>query len=134
MNKLFIPKQRETAAAINDLDMHLIVDADRVIRERGIAETTAEQTAQDIANWEYEDVAFVWRINPTEGICRDVSQDIAEQALHIMVNSADDLDKVPDFIERHASDLLAKLRRELAQDMATERRHQRELTAAFQQR
>jgi hypothetical protein len=66
--------------AIKDQMIYLVVTADQdgaSLPERKLSDLDRATTVKDIASGQYEDLIQVIECNPVEGICRDVTEDIA---------------------------------------------------------
>lgn len=90
-------------AAANYLDREIVVeiDSDGTLRERDVSDCTVEQMVKDIVSGEARDPAHIISFNPTEGISRDVSEDVARAALALFASKETELngwDDVPAFL------------------------------------
>ena len=74
------------------------------VRERNLAETDRKLIVADIASGEIEDMVQVLEINPVEGTCRDVTEDIARDVMTVWANEGPSLsDWQFEFVEMHVS-------------------------------
>lgn len=74
------------------------------VRERDVADTDRKTTVADIASGEIEDMVQVLELNPVEGTCRDVTEDIAREVMTVWANEAEPLlDRQFDFVEQFVS-------------------------------
>lgn len=74
------------------------------VRERDVADTDRKTTVADISSGEIEDVVQVLEVNPVEGTCRDVTEDIAREVMTAWANDAEPLlDWQFDFVEQFVS-------------------------------
>lgn len=115
-----------TALSIADhLDKQfcIILDTEGVCRERSAGMLNRASVIEDIATGEIEDAAFVIEFNPTEGTSRDISEDIAREALKALDDKRGILEdgfEVPSFIQAHCPDFLDRIMEEVAADAADE--------------
>lgn len=66
--------------AIKDQMIYLVVTAHKdgsYLPERKLSDLDRATTVKDIADGQYEDLIQVIECNPVEGICQDVTEDIA---------------------------------------------------------
>jgi len=61
------------------------------VRERDVADTDRRTTVADIASGEIEDVVQILELNPVEGTCRDVTEDIARDVMTAWADDAEPL-------------------------------------------
>lgn len=90
--------------AIKDQMIYLVVAADKdgdYLPERCVSDLDRATTVKDIADGRYEDLIQVIECNPVEGICRDVTDDIAWEVSAIWSRDGQSLsDWQRDFIEQ----------------------------------
>lgn len=63
-------------------EFYLVIDRDGYLRERSPSDMTREETVRDILNGQFDSVAHVFCICPEEGICRNVTEDIARDVMN----------------------------------------------------
>lgn len=90
--------------AIKDQMIYLLVAADKggaYLPERKLSDLDRATTVKDIAAGQYEDLIQVIELNPVEGICRDVTEDMAWEVSAIWSANGEPLsDWQRDFIEQ----------------------------------
>lgn len=90
--------------AIKDQMIYLLVAADKggaYLPERKLSDLDRATTVKDIADGQYEDLIQVIELNPVEGTCRDVTEDIAWEVSAIWSANGEPLsDWQQDFIEQ----------------------------------
>lgn len=90
--------------AIKDHMIYLVVAADKdgaYLPERKLSDLDRATTVKDIADGQYEDLIQVIELNPVEGICRDVTEDIAWEVSAIWSANGEQLSNwQQDFIEQ----------------------------------
>lgn len=90
--------------AIKDQMIYLLVAADKggaYLPERKLSDLDRATTVKDIAAGQYEDLIQVIELNPVEGTCRDVTEDIAWEVSAIWSANGEPLsDWQQDFIEQ----------------------------------
>jgi hypothetical protein len=70
--------------------------------ERNVSDLDRASTVNDIANGQLEGLVSVLECNPAEGICHDVTEDIAQEVMTIWSNEGETLhDWQVEFIEVH---------------------------------
>lgn len=125
-----------TALSIADhLDKQfcIILDTEGVCRERSAGMLNRASVIEDIATGEIEYAAFVIEFNPTEGSSRDISEDVARDALKALDarGIVEDGFDVPSFIKAHCPDYLDTLLKEIAADAADEADYRRKCQRDF---
>lgn len=58
-------------------ELYLVIDRDGMLRARSAGAMTRDETVRDILGGEFTSVAFVYCICPSEGSCRNVTEDVA---------------------------------------------------------
>ena len=90
--------------AIKDQMICLLVAADKggaYLPERKLSDLDRATVIKDIAGGQYEDLIQVIELNPVEGTCRDVTEDIAWEVSAIWSANGEPLsDWQQDFIEQ----------------------------------
>ena len=116
-----------------DKEFVVIIDTDGVLRERSAGTLNRASVIEDIATGEIEDAAHVLAFNPTEGNSRDISEDIALDALKALDarGIVEDGFDVPSFIKAHCPDYLDTLLQDIAEDAAEEAAYRRDLQRDF---
>ena len=72
--------------------------------ERRLSDLDRKTTIKDIASGEIEDLVQVLECNPVEGICRDVTTDIAREVMDVWANNGEPIsNRQKNFIELHVS-------------------------------
>ena len=90
--------------AIKDQMIYLVVAGHKAgdyLPERNLSDLDRATTVKDITDGQYEDLIQVIELNPVEGICRDVTEDIAWKVSAIWSANGEPLsDWQQDFIEQ----------------------------------
>lgn len=90
--------------AIKDQMIYLVIGTDKdgaYLPEQRISDLDRATVIKDIADGQYEDLIQVIECNPVEGICRDVTEDIAWEVSAIWSANGEQLsDWQQDFIEQ----------------------------------
>ena len=90
--------------AIKDQMIYLVIGTDKdgaYLPERKLSDLDRATTVKDIAAGQYEDLIQVIELNPVEGICRDVTEDIAWEVSALWSRDGEPLsDRQRDFIEQ----------------------------------
>jgi hypothetical protein len=124
MNPPLSGRDLSRARSISDTDL-FIVEADIVVRgrreryfaERDAARANRRDTLADIVSGQIARVRRVLSVNPAEGWARDVSEDIAHDALHAARDDRQGMpDHLMDFLEEHLGcEAIATVEREDAE-------------------
>lgn len=81
MNLSTAQRRRQIAHDAATTEIYIVIDHEGVVRERSAGEQNAAATARDIWAGEFGDIARVLCLCPSEGTCRDVTEDIARMIL-----------------------------------------------------
>lgn len=82
--------------------MTYIVIAGGIVMERRTDELDRKSVLKDIADAQYDDLEQVLEVNPVEGTCRDVTEDICTDAVAIWADEGEPLkDWQYEFAELH---------------------------------
>lgn len=109
MNRPLSRRDLSRARPAPDTDL-FVIEADIVVQgrreryfaERDAARTNRRDTLADIVSGQIERVRRVLSLNPAEGWARDVSEDIAHDALRAALEDRQGLpDHLMDFLEEH---------------------------------
>jgi len=74
------------------------------VSPRPLSDLDRATTIKDIASGEIEDLVQVLECNPVEGICRDVTTDIAREVMDVWANNGEPIsNRQKNFIELHVS-------------------------------
>lgn len=93
--------------AIQDHMTYIVIEATRFgrttyIAERDVCDMDRATTIRDIADAQYDRLAQVIEINPVEGTCRDVTEDIAREVMTVFASQGEPLSRWQrDFVEQH---------------------------------
>lgn len=114
-----------------DREHYIIIDKqteDLTTRDANVVWSESEALLA-LQEFYYDDIPdYVLYCNPAENTVRDISADLAEQWLAIIVSTFNpDVDVLPDFIARHAKPDLDELRREIE----AERKHRGEVASPY---
>ncbi len=92
---------------ISDRMIYLVTAASKdgdYLVERHTSDLDRATTIKDIASGEIEDLVQVLECNPVEGICRDVTTDIAREVMEVWANNGEPIsNRQKNFIELHVS-------------------------------
>jgi len=124
-----------TLSIANHLDQQfcIILDTEGVCRERSAGTLNRASVIEDIATGEIEDAAFVIEFNPTESNSRDISEDVAREALKALDARGviEDGFDVPAFIKTYCPDYLDKILQAVAEDAAEEATYRKQSMQDF---
>jgi hypothetical protein len=81
-------------AKITDQMVYLVVmdhKSGAYFPEQSVAETDRKTVVRDIASGQYDGLLQVLELNPVEGICRDVTEDICREVMNTFANEGEPL-------------------------------------------
>lgn len=63
-------------------ELYFVIDRDGTLLQRRSEDMTKAETVKDILSGQFASVGFIYCINPEEGSCRDVTEDVAREVLN----------------------------------------------------